>query len=196
MRYLLKYGAALSFMAIAFSSCREEPNYPDAPEIEFERVDVNYTKEFGITTANMTIVVGYQDGNGDLGLRPLVTTPGSSDPDSQAPFNAGSPYQNNFIAELFIKKPVQGSPGDSAFVKYQLPVEGFNFSGRFQRLTNDERAEPLEGEIRYTLNSITDEFFNPGDIIKFQIYIYDRNLPVPNKSNIIETRPIKLTFQE
>ncbi|GAB3199537.1 hypothetical protein GCM10027293_18690 [Pontibacter aydingkolensis] len=179
------------------SSCRKEPSYPDEPQIEFERVDVNYTTEFGITTANMTIVISYKDGNGDLGLNPLVSTPGgSSDPDSQAPFNPGSPYEKNFIAELFIKEPVFGSATDSAFVRYQLPVQGFDFSGRFRRLTNDERSEPLEGEIRYSLSSITNEFFKPGDIIKFQIFIYDRNTPIPNKSNIVETRPIKLTFKE
>lgn len=193
MRYLLKYGAALTLLVATLSSCREEPTYPETPQIEFERVDVNYTTDFGISTANMTIVVSYKDGDGNLGLNPL--NPNSEEPDSQAPFNAGSPYENNFIAELFIKQPVEGSPGDSAFVRYQLPVEGFDFSGRFQRLTSDERVEPLEGEIRYTLSSITNEFFNPGDIIKFQIYIYDRNTPVPNKSNIIETSPIKLTFQ-
>lgn len=195
MRYLLKYGAALILMATALSSCREEPNYPDEPEIEFKRVDVSYKKEFGVTTANLTIVIGFQDGKGNLGLRPLDNNPNTSDPDSRPPFNAGSQYQNNFITEMFIKKPVQGSPSDSAFVKFQFPVQGFDFSGRFRRLNNDERVEPLEGEIKYTINSITDEFFKPGDIIKFQIFIYDRNTPIPHKSNTVETRPIKLTFK-
>jgi hypothetical protein len=175
-----------------FSSCRKEPNYPDTPEIAFERVEVNNTTELGVTTANMTIVVSYRDGDGNLGLRPLDNKQNSADPDSQAPFNPGSPYQNNFITELFIKRPVPGSQTDSAFVKYEFPVQGFDFSGRFRRLTNDNRKEPLEGEIRYSLSSITNEFFKKGDIIKFRIFIYDRNTPIPNKSNIVETRPIKL----
>ncbi|MEJ8803996.1 hypothetical protein [Pontibacter sp. H249] len=201
MKYLLKYSTSLLLLLLVLSSCRKEPSYPDTPEIEFLRVETEYRKEVndsnqetGITTAILTMIVGYQDGNGDLGLRPLDNTPNTSDPDSQAPFQPGSIYENNFIAELFIKRPVPGNPTDSAFVKYELPVAGFDFSGRFRRLTSDDRTEPLEGEIRYTLSSITSEFFKPGDIIKFQIYIYDRNLPVPNRSNIVETTPIKLTF--
>lgn len=201
MKYLLKYNLALLSLMAVLGSCREEPNYPDEPEINFKRVDVDYRKETndqgtetGITTALITMVVGFQDGDGNLGLNPLDFEPGTTDPDSQAPFNPGSPYENNFVTDLYIKKPIPGNPTDSAFVKYEFPVQGFDFSGRFQRLTTDDRVEPLEGEIKYTLTGITSEFFNTGDILKFQIYIYDRDTPVPNRSNIVETTPIKLNF--
>lgn len=200
MKYLLKYNVALLLLTAMLSSCREEPDYPNEPEIEFKRVDVEYKKvdendPNSIVTALLTMVIGFQDGDGNLGLRPLDNKPDTTDPDSQPPFNQGSPYQKNFITELYIKKPIPGNPSDSAFVKYEFPVQGFDFSGRFQRLTNDDRVETLEGEIKYTLTGITSEFFKPGDIIKFQIYIYDRTTPIPNKSNIVETTPIKLTFK-
>jgi hypothetical protein len=197
MKYLLKYNVALLMLTVILSSCREEPNYPNEPEIEFKRVDVEYkSNETGITTAILTMVIGFQDGDGNLGLRSLDHSTKTTDPDSKAPFNPGSQYENNFVTELFIKRPVPGSPSDSAFVKYVFPVQGFNFSGRFPRLTSDDRAEPLEGEIKYTLTGVTSEFFRKGDIIKFQIFIYDRNTPIPNKSNIVETTPIKLTFKK
>ena len=185
MRYLLKYGAALSFLMLAFSSCREEPSYPVEPEINFKRVDQFHFEEFGIKRDSLVIVIGYQDGDGNLGLSR------SSEADKKPPFNPGSPYFNNFITELFIKRPVAVGSKDSTFVKYVFPVQGFDFSGRFPRLSSDERIEPLEGDIKYSLN-ITSDLFRVGDIIKFQIFIYDRTLPVPNKSNVVETRPIKL----
>ncbi|WP_299823322.1 hypothetical protein [uncultured Pontibacter sp.] len=185
MRYLLKYGAALSFLALTLSSCREEPTYPNEPEIEFNRVEQFHFEEFGIKRDSLVLVIGYQDGDGNLGLSRTGET------DKQPPFNPGSPYFNNFITELFIKKPVAIGSSDSVFVKYVFPVEGFDFSGRFPRLSPDERIEPLEGEIKYSLN-ITSDLFREGEIVKFNIFIYDRTTPTPNKSNIIETRPIKL----
>lgn len=188
MRYLLKYGAGLSVLALALSSCREEPNYPIEPEIEFKRVEQFHFEEFGIKRDSLVLVVGYQDGDGNLGLSR------TSEEDKQPPFNPGSPYFNNFITELFIKQPVAVGSPDSAFVRYVFPIEGFDFSGRFPRLSSDERIEPLEGDIKYSLN-ITSDLFKEGDIIKFNIFIYDRSLPTPNRSNIIETRPIKLFTQ-
>ncbi|MDX5421000.1 MAG: hypothetical protein LPK07_09595 [Hymenobacteraceae bacterium] len=188
MKYLLKYSAALLLPMLVFSSCREEPNYPDEPSIEFRRVEQYHFEEFGIKRDSLILVIGFEDGDGNLGLSR------TDEADKQPPFNPGSPYYNNFITDLYIKRPVPGNPSDSTFVKYQFPVEGFDFSGRFPRLSSDERAETLEGEIRYSLN-MTSDIFRPGDVIKFQIFIYDRTTPIPNKSNIVETTPIKLFTQ-
>ena len=185
MRNPLKYGAALSLLALSLSACREEPNYPNEPEIEFKRVEQFHFESFGIKRDSLVLVIGYQDGDGNLGLSR------TGEEDKQPPFNPGSQYYNNFITELFIKKPVAVGSPDSVFVKYVFPVEGFDFSGRFPRLSSDERIEPLEGDIKYSLN-ITSDIFSVGDIIKFNVFIYDRAL---NKSNIVETRPIKLFVQ-
>ncbi|WP_439882287.1 hypothetical protein ACSX1A_03800 [Pontibacter sp. MBLB2868] len=196
MNYLLKYSVALLLLTVLLSSCRKEPHYPDAPTIEFKRVEqFHFNNGNNIKRDSIVVVVGYQDGDGNLGLRPIDQNPQTTDPDSKAPFDASSDYNNNFITDLYIKKPLfPGSP-DSSFVKFQFPVAGSSFSGRFPRLSNDDREEPLEGEIKYTVNGkngFTSDIFKPGTIIKFEIFIYDRETPVPNKSNVIETSPIKL----
>jgi len=190
MKYLLKYSAALLLPLLALSSCREEPNYPDEPRIEFRRVEQFHFQENGIQRDSLVLVVGFEDGDGNLGLTR------SNDPnhaDRQAPFDQ-PPYNNNFITDLYVKRPVAPGSLDSTFVKYQFPVAGFDFSGRFPRLSADERQEPLEGEIKYSLN-ITSDIFRPGEVIKFDIFIYDRTTPLPNKSNVVETRPVKLFTQ-
>lgn len=182
MHYILKYSTALLLIILLFSSCRKEPKYNDAPEIEFKRIEkFRLTKDQFGNPANIeqiNIVIGFRDGNGNLGLS---TENGSVD--KAPPFDSGSPYENNFIVRFLIKN-AQGQ-----FEEYEFPVAGFDKSGRFPRISNDDREEPLEGEIKYTM-TLTEDLFDPGDVLKFEVFIYDRTLPTPLKSNVVTTSEV------
>lgn len=186
MKFLLTYSLALLVASVLFSSCRKEPNYPDTPQIEFLRVDQYTYPVNNVLSDSLVIVIGYKDGNGDLGLNRIQV----DDPDNQPPFNSGSLYEYNFLATAQIKR------GDS-YVPLQLSSNLLNFNGRFARLMTDGRNEALEGEIRYSLTNfdraIFDFFdpsvFSPTDMIRFEIAIYDRAL---HKSNTVYTSDIVL----
>lgn len=186
---MLKYSALLLLLVLVLGSCRKEPHYPNTPEIEFKRIEqVHLPEEFGIRRDEISIVIGFRDGDGNLGLSARATA------DTTAPFNEGSQFYNNFVVNLLIRQ--QNPAGDYTFVPYEFPVEGFDLSGRFPRISNDERQEPLEGEIKYTMREeFTSDLFNPGDVIKFEVFIYDRNLPIPNKSNVVMTDEVTLFGQ-
>lgn len=177
MKYLLRYSLALLSPVLLLSSCRKEPNYPDTPEIEFRRVEQVTEKENGILHDDLTLVIGYKDGDGNLGLSKTDTTSGDFDP----PFDLKSPYFNNFFADLQVKR------GDK-YVPY-FENSALNFNGRFPRLSADGRTEALEGEIKYTISSFYSDVFDAADTIRFEIYIYDR---AQNKSNTVYTDDIVL----
>ena len=180
MKHLLKYSAALFVMALLLCGCREEPNYPDEPAITFDRVDqYTYTKN-RITFDSLVLVVDFQDGDGNLGLRrnPLD----ESDPDFQGSFDQSSPYFNNLFVNLEVKR------GDT-YVPYPFASEFLNLNGRFPRLARDDRDEVLEGEIKYTLTNFSNDIFDPRDTVRFEIFIYDRAL---NKSNSVYSNDVVL----
>ena len=180
MKYLLKYTASLLLLALLVSACREEPNYPEEPHITFDRVDqYTYTKN-RITFDSLVLVVDFQDGDGNLGLR--RTPINESDPDFRPPFDQASPYFNNFVANLQIKR-------GNTYIPYPFPVSSLNLNGRFPRLSNDDKPEVLEGEIRYTLTNFSDDIFDPRDTVRFEIFIYDRAL---NKSNVVYSDDVVL----
>ncbi|MCP2045212.1 hypothetical protein [Pontibacter sp. HSC-36F09] len=198
MRYMLKYGAACLLLLLALSSCRKEPVYDVVPEIEFRRVeqyhfvDTPFPQRPDITSLrdSIVLVIGFKDGDGNLGL-----SSNRESQDFQPPFNEGSEFEQNFHTVMYIKEEDPNNPGSSRFVPYPFPVPGFQFSGRFQRLSADERPETLEGEIKYSINEINASEFpllQPGTVIKFDIFIYDRTTPVPNRSNTVTTDEITL----
>lgn len=183
---MLKYSLVCLLLVVALASCRKEPNYPDEPQISFKRIEQFSHDDENIRKDSVFLVIGFQDGDGNLGLS---SAPDS--PDKQPPFQSGSVYENNFIVRLLQQVPDPNNPGKLIFVDYPFPVEGFTLSGRFPRISTDEREEPLEGEIRFGME-FTEEFFRPGEVIKFEVYIYDRNTPVPNKSNVVQSDPVTL----
>ncbi|MCJ8167420.1 hypothetical protein MKJ04_21445 [Pontibacter sp. E15-1] len=180
MKHLLKYSAALLLLPLLMSSCREEPNYPDEPEISFNRVDqFTYTKN-RITFDSLVVVVDFQDGDGDLGLR--RKSQGEGDPDFKAPFDQSSPFFNNFFVNLQIKR-------GSRYVPFPFSSEFLNFNGRFPRLATDDKSEVLEGQVKYTLTNFSDDIFDPRDTVRFEIFIYDRAL---HKSNVVYSNDVVL----
>lgn len=172
---MLKYGTALLVLALIATGCREEPEYSDIPQIEFKRVDQYTFTKNRIISDSLVIVVDFQDGDGNLGLNRSGLDGTQTGPDFDPPFNTGSPYFNNFIAKLQIKR---GNNYVDSFV---------NFDGRFPRLSSSDDAETLEGEIRYTVSSFSSDIFPPGDTVRLEMFIYDRDL---NKSNVVYTDDI------
>ncbi|HEY4652121.1 MAG TPA: hypothetical protein VIG72_11945 [Pontibacter sp.] len=192
MNDMLKYSLACLLLVLALASCRKEPNYPKEPQISFKRVERFDHDDLGLQKDSLFLVIGFQDGDGNLGLRPL--TKDGSDPDSESPFNEGSPYEKNFIVKLLKQVPDPNNPGQLVFEEFRFPEVGFDLSGRFPRISADDREEPLEGEIRLGLEFTNEreDYFAPGDVIKFEVFIYDRQRPVPNKSNVVVSEPVTL----
>lgn len=193
---MLKYSMAGFLMLLAFSSCRKEPVYDVVPEIEYRRVEQYHfavpqpgNPNRQVLRDSLVLVIGFKDGDGNLGLNSTAESA-----DLQPPFNRGSIYEDNFHTVMYVRAP-DPSTGGFRFDPYPFPIPGFQFSGRFGRLSSDDRPEPLEGEIKYTINEINSVEFpllQPGTVIKFDIFIYDRTTPVPNRSNIVTTEEITL----
>ncbi|NDK56002.1 hypothetical protein [Pontibacter fetidus] len=188
MNYMLKYSLSCLLLVLTLASCRKEPNYPDEPQISFKRVEQYDHDALGVQKDSLFLVIGFQDGDGNLGL--------SSDDKSEDynfPFQKGSPYEKNFIIKVLRARPDPNNPGDPVFEELIFPT-GTDLSGRFPRISNDDRKEPLEGEIKLALE-ITNEneqYYAVGDVVKFEVFIYDRTTPVPNKSNVVTSEPITL----
>lgn len=176
MKYMLKYSLLLLVLVLALSSCREEPSYSDIPSITFDRVEQYTTTKNRVTFDSLVVVVDYQDGDGDLGLS-RGEGGSQSGPDFEPPFEPGSPFYDNFIVNMQVKRGNTYEP------------RAINFNGRFPRLSRDDKPEALEGEIRYTITSFTTESYPFRDTVRFEVYIYDRAL---NQSNIVYTDDIIL----
>lgn len=172
---MLKYSLAFVLLVLALSSCRKEPNYPDEPQISFNRIEKFSHVQNGVRIDTLTFVIGYQDGDGNLGLSTTLPE------DSAPPFNFGSPYYNNYVLTFY--EQVNGE-----WVPFR---GGFTLAQRFPRISNDDREEPLEGEIKFKY-AFTELDIEPGTVMRFEAYIYDRDTPVPNKSNVVVSEPVTL----
>ncbi|GHA57312.1 hypothetical protein [Pontibacter akesuensis] len=176
MNNMLKYSALLLVLVLVLAGCRKEPNYSDIPQITFDRVEQYTYSQNKVLIDTLFIVIDFQDGDGNLGLS-RGSGGSQTGPDFQDPFNPGSPYFDNYFANLQVKR---GNTYEST---------PFTFSGRFPRLSNDEAPETLEGEIRFTIDSFTTIDYPAGDTVRFEVYIYDRAL---NKSNVVYTDDVVL----
>lgn len=180
MHYIVRYSTALLLTALLFSSCRKEPQYGDAPEIEFKRIEKYSYAVNGVKRDSLVLVIGYKDGDGNLGLSETI------EEDSEAPFNFGSPYYNNFVLKFY--EGIEQSSGQLAFVPY---LGGFQLAERFPRISVDDRVEPLEGELKYTYK-VDEDLIAPGTILRFEAQIFDRSTPTPNASNVAISEPVIL----
>jgi hypothetical protein len=180
---MFKYSIGLLLIVLVMSSCRKEPQYGDAPEIEFKNIEkYSFINKSRVRTDSLVFVVGYKDGDGNLGLDVKEVHP----EDSQPPFNFGSPYYNNFILRFY-----EGTKQPNGELKFEPYRGGFQLAERFQRISNDDKKEPLEGEIRYSY-VFTEDLIDDNTVFKFDVQIFDRNTPVPNASNIATSEPVIL----
>jgi len=169
------------------SSCVKDPDFPPTPRIEwqrFENVSVLTDPSQG-PYQNMVAVVRFQDGDGNLGL--------SGDQkafpqDYEGPFAPTQKHYNNIC--VFPERKVNGV--------YQpimiSPTIRFIYHGRFPRVATEERQEPLEGDIKYTIKiykRTAGSVIKNGDVLRFNIMIVDRDL---QESNTITTDEVVVNY--
>lgn len=172
-------------MLLGVVACRKEPNYDKVPHIEYEGYEQQtLTDDFGNRYDSLTFSIRFQDGDGDLGLSSDTDHPDMGPPyQFLSPDGTRNPNYYNFYIDTFLKR-------DGTFEPFPFPTSGFTYSGRFMRLSQDNRLEPLEGILRYSLPAwYPSQISVPGTVVKFRIYIKDRAL---NNSNVVETDEIAL----
>jgi hypothetical protein len=165
----------LTLLATAFA-CNKPPVYPNEPHIEFKNIESYPVFNQNTKKDSLIIVTRFEDGDGDLGL--------TADEVKSPPYNEGN-NDLNYLVETFVKRQ-----GEVSFQKIDLPAT----SGRFFRLSPDNRVGPLEGDLRYSGIKIpAQNIFNlkTGDEIKFRVQIRDRAL---NASNMVETEVHSIRF--
>jgi hypothetical protein len=160
-----------------FSRCSKTGDTTsNVPKITFngydvhDSIDPSYDKYH-----NITLHIGFTDGDGDLGL---------DKSDSFPPFDSKSRYYFDIYVnyyELIRGKFIQI---DS---KYPLwSGDTVNYNGRFPSLTPVGKHKSIQGEMSYTLYGVRPR---AGDQVKFEIWVYDRAL---HKSNVVESPGIVL----
>ena len=172
---LYKAPLLLALLASVFA-CNKPPHYPNEPQIKFKAIESYPVLTQRVKKDSLVIVTRCEDGDGDLGL--------NSEEILNPPYTEGN-NNLNYLVETFVKKQ-----GAAAFEKIDLPAT----SGRFFRLSPDNRVGPLEGDLRYSGIKIPAQNIfqlKAGDEIKFRIQIRDRAL---NASNIVDTEAHTIRF--
>ncbi|MFC6999482.1 hypothetical protein [Rufibacter roseus] len=172
---------AFALSALGLESCYPEPDFDLTPSITYRGVE-QYTRRNAQNALfdSLVLVVRFQDGDGNLGLSATLPE------DEAAPFNPGSEFYHNFLVNIYRKE-------NGEFVPIRVGNQAINYNGRFPRVSTDTRVEPLEGDIRFSLNIFRNNAIRQGDVIKFDIQIIDRAL---NKSNVVETSEIVMFSKE
>jgi hypothetical protein len=94
-------------------------------------------------------------------------------------------FHNNIYVDFFVKK--NGIYTEFDFLAlFEPECNPLTFNGRYPVLNEPDpgRARPLEGKLKYSMESAGWELIFRQDTMKLDIYIYDRAL---NKSNLIST---------
>lgn len=184
------YAAALVLLSgLGIASCITPPSYPETPEISFKSISQEQRiNDLGAPFNNVSIVVSYKDGDGDLGLRANDTLP---------PFNTYTrvnkqkifnPDGYNYMCQMQVRQ------AGNVFRDVAATTDPAGLNGRFPRLTPDaqgDRKLPLEGDMTLDLPITVglNPDLQPGAVVRFRVLIKDRAL---NESNEILTDPITL----
>ncbi|MBA9077922.1 MULTISPECIES: hypothetical protein [Rufibacter] len=176
---------AMAF-AIGLSSCVKDPDFPMEPSLSFREVEqstVTNNPSVGVYE-KLILVLRFQDGDGNLGLSPnREKYPG----DFKGPFADNQKYHYNWFATTY--KKVNGK-----YEVLKISNTPLVYNGRFPRIDSEDRQEPLEGDIRYTIEinkKSTGSFIQRGDTIRFDVFIVDRAL---NESNTVSTSDIVINY--
>jgi hypothetical protein len=184
LRFPVKLYFVLLLLAIiaGASQCKEiivGPDFSLRPTIEFRRNVVDrgaLDPVLGNRVDKLTIVIHFEDGDGDLGL----TSEDRQTEKFQQTNPDGTPNKYYFNYYASILRKVNGS-----FVRDEASVP---YSGAFPPLKPDGKPGPIEGELEY---SILFPLLStpPNDTVKFEIFIIDRDL---KESNTILTDEVVL----
>jgi hypothetical protein len=192
---ILKFSAFALLSALVVGSCNLKPDFPKEPVITSLKLE-RTLNSFGFD--DVTIKVGFQDGDGDLGItseeratpRPLrIATSNlpfqaykytftASNPPSNQPIALDSvrnPYYFNMFVKIFRKN------GFGEFEEVVFPTSDFSYNTSFPPLYEGTRRTPMEGSIDYTIQPLPPTF-NKNDFLRIEVQVVDRKL---NLSNIM-----------
>ena len=136
---------------IVFWGCKEYPEYPDIPQVEFESAMLAETESDKIIDFSFMLY----DGNGDIGLAAS---------DTSAPYIDS--LQQNFHAKIFVKQ-------NGIFIE-----KPYNFSYRIPLLRDKKSTKFIKANVTVTLTLAKPVF--PYDTMYFTYFVYDRALNKSN----------------
>jgi hypothetical protein len=172
----------LAFLAgsMGLTACYNKPDFESTPNLIFRGLEQHTLRtSTNITYDSLILVVRFQDGDGDLGLSETEFPD-----DIKGQFAPGQAYFHNIFVNVY--KKVNGK-----FLQLQVNGVPYTLPGRFPRVSIDGRDEPLEGDIRYSLDRIYENRNSPiqrGDTLRFETRIVDRALhasPTVTSSEVI-----------
>jgi len=117
LKVIIKHTGLVILIAITFWSCRELPQYPVVPSIEYRSI---YYRETD-TTNYLTIEIDFKDGDGDLGFN------SKSPADVREPYNAIWYYSNIDDGSL-VTYADRSTPSYDTLPPYQYPYTCINYS--------------------------------------------------------------------
>jgi hypothetical protein len=187
-------------LLIIVVSCEKPPEYSFTPEINFLSIS-NISVGTGaiVKEDSVTIGITFTDGDGDLGVTQDMV-------DDNSKFWTDTFYveADTIVLDegdtIFIEEDVIYEHSNFYAIAYkkvdgefELLDETEDFKGRFDPMIDEDKSGPIDGTL-YCGFSVVEDLSDdptvaPGDTLKFEIYIYDREL---NQSNMVETSEIVL----
>ena len=158
----------ISIALLLLVSCEDiDPEYPDEPIIDYQGFALYITvDELNNKTLVGKLSFDFTDGDGNVGLYPLLDTSGLNQPDT---------LKYNFFLQLYDLKGYEFEKvpeEDGGILKYRIPY-----------LDNQPLSGTIDLDIFYPL-------INDQDTIFYTFYIYDRDF---NRSNTDTTEVIVLS---
>jgi len=169
------YTAKVVSLLIIFHvySCKpDDVSFSNVPEISLNEVAL--LQDTLGNDSLIVLVIGFQDGDGDIGLTGSDTAP---------PFNFGSPYFHN----LPVTYLVTDASGAFVELKDQSGAPYGNQHERIPILTPSGKYKAIQGNISIKLSA--NPLLSKPDSLKLKISLIDRAL---NVSNTIHTETILL----
>jgi hypothetical protein len=169
----------LSLAGAGLNSCIQAPDYPITPEIDFKEARNAFTPGTGGNSSlnEITFVLNFRDGDGDLGLSQEDT---KKPPYNQAP-QAPLPLDRNHTTSEYNYFIQPEKLVGNVWTSFQAGIVG-EYDGTFIRLDGaDAKPAPLRGELNYRLPLYIDgTVYKANDKFRFRLTIVDRALHVSN----------------
>ncbi len=158
----VKVAGLLAIAMAAVLGCRKPEEFPVEPVITF--------RSFTQYQDSASFVIGFTDGDGDVGL---------DAGDNQPPFDTGSTYYHNLFLDYDELRN-----GVWTRVDFALPLYY-----RIPRITPTGQNKALEGEIAVALKPWPIVPGNPFDTVRISARLVDRAL---HTSNTVVSDPVKV----
>ena len=175
-------------ISLSFFSCKNDPDFPETPVIEFDTafVDVEIDPDILQEVNYVNVHIKFQDGDGDLGEDMESATDDKYQDFSRLEVGADGDTVYNFINYYL---SVFRKVGDD----YEEIATSIDFNKRFDPLIDKDELGPIEGVLEHQFflsqSSVITGVFNENDTVRMEVYVVDRSL---NVSNTIVTDDIIL----